>query len=72
MIDMEHVLADTRGSLANAEKRRAALTAELEDCRSALENVRAHQTQPILLGVALRLGCSHFIFYQDIVSGLHV
>jgi len=36
---MEHVLDDTRGSLANAEKRRNALMSELEDVRSALENV---------------------------------
>ena len=36
---MEHVLAETRGSLANAEKRRAALMSELEDVRAALDNV---------------------------------
>ena len=36
---MEHVLGETRGSLSNAEKRRAALMAELEEVRAALDLV---------------------------------
>lgn len=41
---MEHVLGETRGSLGNAEKRRNALMAELEDVRTALENVSSWMT----------------------------
>lgn len=36
--DLEHHLDDARSGLGAAEKRRAALASELEDCRIALEN----------------------------------
>lgn len=45
---MEHVLAETRGSLGNAEKRRAALMSELEDLRAALEIVSLIPTSSYL------------------------
>lgn len=57
LIDMEHILGETRGSLANAEKRRNALMAELEDCRAALDNVG---------GLATIIACAHDTPYSGV------
>lgn len=51
--DLEHHLDDARNGLANAEKRRNALMSELNDCRTALENVSRRICLSIYLSICL-------------------